>query len=276
MLHQAISTSLGSKARHLSKPLLFILLVSFNCAIILILVILSSSYGSSYNLFMRKNTIYNNRFYNTKLILTSKCECRSEKVIVSSNETLLSVKKIFPWMKRESQQRHYMLESKGYYIPNVTCDLFNVLRRGPGQKVIAYSLYGTHPKYYDQIKPLLKMAAEYYSDWVLRIYYDDSINKSLICDIECMKDEFDRYYDNVDFCYSYYIPNGFDRNVLNASYLHSMKWRWLPLGDPFVNMFLSRDTDSWLTRREYDSVREWLLNTQALFHIMRGKWVGYI
>ena len=46
-------------------------------------------------------------------------------------------------------------------------------------------------------------------------------------------------------------------------------WRWFPIGESFVDTFISRDSDSCLTERETDAVNEWL-NSSQVFHIMRG------
>ena len=51
--------------------------------------------------------------------------------------------------------------------------------------------------------------------------------------------------------------------------MHSMKWRWLPIGDSFVDIFMSRDTDSLILQREVDAVNSWLNRSTSLVHIMR-------
>ena len=48
-----------------------------------------------------------------------------------------------------------------------------------------------------------------------------------------------------------------------------MKWRWLPIGDSFVDIFSSRDSDSYFLQREVDSVNVWLSSNKP-GHIMRG------
>ena len=151
------------------------------------------------------------------------------------------------------------------------CDLYNVLRRGYGQKVISYSLYGSNPIYYSEIAYLSKLVSQYYPDWIIRIHYDKTLNKSIICEYECMKDELTgKYVDNIDFCNINEIPFGNPVETWDAQYMHSMKWRFLPIGDPFVDMFMSRDLDSWIVQREVDAVKEWI-ESNTLFHVMRGK-----
>jgi hypothetical protein len=55
----------------------------------------------------------------------------------------------------------------------------------------------------------------------------------------------------------------------NATHMHSMKWRWLPINDPFVDAIMSRDADSLILQREVDSVSVWL-DSDRVGHIMRG------
>jgi hypothetical protein len=55
----------------------------------------------------------------------------------------------------------------------------------------------------------------------------------------------------------------------SATYMNSMKWRWFPINDPFVDAFMSRDADSLIIQREVDSVKVWL-ESDKVGHIMRG------
>ena len=48
-----------------------------------------------------------------------------------------------------------------------------------------------------------------------------------------------------------------------------MAWRFLPLLDPLVDRFMSRDTDAELLDREIYAVRQWLIESNATFHAMR-------
>ena len=81
---------------------------------------------------------------------------------------------------------------------------------------------------------------------------------------------------NVDFCDVTQLPGYSEASAgqilrfRDASYMLPMSWRWLPLGDDFVDTFVSRDTDSCIFEREVSAVNEWLGET-TLFHVMRGK-----
>ena len=48
-----------------------------------------------------------------------------------------------------------------------------------------------------------------------------------------------------------------------------MTWRFLPLMDPLVDRFMSRDCDVLITAREVAAVNYWLEHSNATFHMMR-------
>jgi hypothetical protein len=200
-------------------------------------------------------------FYETRFSyfnkLQSMCSCKNDSIILTKYLDRYYVK-----LKKDS----YELNDNF----NITCDLYNVLKRGKSQKVLAYSLYGRNEFYYKKLTDIVKIAKHVYPNWIIRIYYDNSINKSIICDIECMKNENELFYDNVDFCNIEILNLNLNGSVLNASYIHSMKWRWFPLGDSLVDIFSSRDIDSFILSREIDAVDEWI-SSNRVGHIMRGK-----
>jgi hypothetical protein len=161
---------------------------------------------------------------------------------------------------------YYSLSNFEYENAKITCDRYSVLRRGRNQKVISYSLFGTNKFYYEKLKEITKEAKKVYPDWLIRIYYDYSIDKSIICDIECEN------YDNSDFCNINQLNRNLidnnDESLLNANYIHKMMWRYFPLADDFVDLASFRDTDSFIIQREIDSVNVWL-NSDKIGHIMR-------
>jgi hypothetical protein len=196
------------------------------------------------------------------LKLTSNCDCRKSSLYV-----LKSYDKVY--VQSGSNNILYNFSDVAYNTAKITCDLYNVFSRGPNQKVIGLSLYGNDPFYYNSIKTISKLAKKYYPGWVVRIYYDFSINDTAICELECLKEN-DEYINNVDFCNVNKIPFGSAIDSWTALYMHKMTWRWLPIGDSFVDYFMSRDTDAWITEREYESVKVWF-KSENVFHIMRGK-----
>jgi hypothetical protein len=216
----------------IKKSIIFSILVGLNLISLIALLVFSFSTEDS----IEFNSIK----------LNSRCSCRKEKIIIY-----------------EFNKDH----------ENTNCDLFNVLRRGYGQKIVSYSLYGTKELYYKELKYLSELVTKYYPTWTIRIYYDDTINSTVICEYECLKNEITgNYVDNIDFCNINKIPFGSPKSTWNAKFMHSMKWRFLPIGDPFVDMFMSRDLDSWITSREVEAVKVWF-NSSALFHVMRGNFI---
>ena len=92
-----------------------------------------------------------------------------------------------------------------------------------------------------------------------RLYYDIPEKHPLmasLCDLSCTNP-------NIDLCYVKEIPASGD-----ISKVFAMNWRFMPLLDPQVSHFVSRDLDSRLNAREGAAVQEWLLSDKA-FHFMR-------
>ena len=128
-----------------------------------------------------------------------------------------------------------------------------------------HSLFGKDEIYFKYIKDIVLRAKQLFPNWTVRFYHDGkSLNQANICKLECLKVN-NVLLDNVDFC---------DINNLNYEHLDMKKliptfWRWLPMHDEFVDVFVSRDADSCLIQREKDAMIEWLASNK-LFHIMRG------
>jgi hypothetical protein len=140
---------------------------------------------------------------------------------------------------------------------------------GPNSKIISYSLYGNNSLYFESLEKLIRRIYKAYPSWTIRIYHDSSITTNTICKYACLKDEqTNEYLDIVDFCNVTHIEHNFEK-FSNFSYVHGMKWRFLPIGDIFVTHFMSRDTDSLIIDRELDSVNVWM-NSNTLLHVMRG------
>jgi hypothetical protein len=217
-----------------------------------------------YSLVIKKTKISIDDDENFYLKLQSQCVCRKETIFVEKLENSHRI-----WKGPKINKNFY--ETKVDF-KSITCDLYNAFRRGPKQKVIGISLYGTDDRYYKSLRVIAKQAAQHYPEWVMRIYYDNTIKKSVICEIECLTGDDGKPLDNIDFCYVNNIPNGLPskNETWSCDYTHAMKWRWLPIGDPLVDTFLSRDSDSWFHDREYEAVKVWL-KSQYLFHLMRGK-----
>ena len=76
---------------------------------------------------------------------TSKCECRkTDTISISQNVKEYTVK------VNEAKYRMYNVSDSD--IQSIMCDAYNVLRRGPKQKVIAFSLWGNGERYVALLK----------------------------------------------------------------------------------------------------------------------------
>ena len=227
-------------------------------------------------LFLTRNTIYfffysifciekdfvfkhQTKLFN-KLLLNSSCSCRPQiRVEKELNKFNVFIDKNYS----------YSILAHSFTSIQLSCDLYNSINRGPGTKVISFSLYGKNSFYFKLLKNLVEQIKYKYPTWIMRIYHDDSIDKNLKCEMECLWNQRETSYLNiVDFCNIKQIADGIDK--IDLSYMHAMSWRWLPIGDHFVDFWSSRDTDSQIFQREIDSVNVWL-SSNNLFHVMRGK-----
>jgi hypothetical protein len=198
----------------------------------------------------------------------SECSCRKNEEIHLENKAYEY--KSFKISNTLSSKKNYEISVKNFKQFQFTCDYYNSFRRGQGIRTISFSLYGNSSRYSERIYHIIKKVKQDFSDWIIRIYHDNSIDPSTKCKYECLVNENGDVYDNIDFCNIESIPV---KNSLvktsNFSYVHGMAWRWLPIGDSFIDIFSSRDTDSIIIQREVDSVNFWL-NSPKPGHIMRG------
>ena len=103
----------------------------------------------------------------------------------------------------------------------------------------------------------------YISGWTVRIYHDfpaaeESANEELVCNFQALA--------HVDICNSSRVLN--DRNVTLDAAAAVANARLLPLVDPTVDYFMSRDSHSAVLDREVAAVDEWM-HSPSTFHIIR-------
>jgi hypothetical protein len=200
----------------------------------------------------------------------SQCECkRFENIILHFANLSISIKNA-----ATNKFSQYSLSKQQHFNMNFTCNPYNEFKRGPHQKVISYSLYGKDASYYKQLKNITLSVKKLYPGWLVRVYHDNSINTGIICEVECQRDkETNALIDNTDFCnveeLYLNLENLHANKIFNLKYVHAMMWRWFPLYDNFVDTFSSRDSDSFILKRELESVNVWL-NSFNIGHIMRG------
>ncbi|XP_063870040.1 uncharacterized protein LOC135105628 isoform X1 [Scylla paramamosain] len=152
-----------------------------------------------------------------------------------------------------------------------TCSDF-ATQRGGGQKVIAYSYYSTeattdsgsthYKKYLGSLHKQARRIAKAYPGFLMRVYHNvsatDDTATAFLCRLVCT-------HAHVDLCDVTRLPvlgNLVRQGVVGRA------WRFAVLGDPTVDLFLSRDSDSWLLDREVAAVQEWL-SSDLTFHVMR-------
>jgi GR25 family glycosyltransferase involved in LPS biosynthesis len=121
-----------------------------------------------------------------------------------------------------------------------------------GQDIIAFSLWGSSPRYLRGAVRNLQEAPLVYPGWVCRFYVDSSVPIGFV---------------------NLAIEHGAQvvQQPVNQSVRQKLSWRFLVANDPTVRRFLVRDADSVISVREAKAVAEWL-ESDRWFHVMRDYW----
>ena len=110
--------------------------------------------------------------------------------------------------------------------------------------------------------PLVKNSANAYRSWVCsnlwNVTSEDNETLNLFCQLHCN-------YSFIDLCDTRDLPGIGD---LNSQFPVGRFWRFQALADPTVEIFGSRDSDSFLSEREEAAVLAWLRSGEQ-FHVMR-------
>jgi hypothetical protein len=227
-------------------------------------VILTYKYSEKSNLSKPDHFLHNEPANQSEFY--SECMCKQDNKIILKilNESHFEI----IHMKKDSDKilKSYILKK----FQKLACNKFGWLYRGAKQKIVSFSLYGKDPFYSSKLMNLTRLIKKYYPDWLIRVYHDETILDSLKCKIECQIDENNNLIDNSDFCNIEKLPASLVNDETWQVSIHKMMWRWLPIGDSFVDVFVSRDTDSLILQREIDSVQIWM-NSNKTGHIMRGR-----
>lgn len=120
------------------------------------------------------------------------------------------------------------------------------------ERVIAFSLWGQHPRYLRGALHNMLVNARIYPNWICRFYVDNSVPKDLI---DVLKELGAQIYDRSS----------------KDSIGQKLCWRFDVANDPDVSYFLVRDVDSVSTEREAMAVNDWIASGKK-FHIMRDWW----
>ncbi len=134
--------------------------------------------------------------------------------------------------------------------PDVSPQVWDAAQQGID--VIAFSLWGSNPRYLRGAMRNLQEAPLVYPGWVCRFYVDDSVPIEFV---------------------NLAIELGTQVMVqpANQSVRQRLSWRFLVANDPTVRRFLVRDADSVISVREAKAVAEWL-ESDRWFHVMRDYW----
>lgn len=112
-------------------------------------------------------------------------------------------------------------------------------------KLISFTLYGENPKYITGMFKNIALQKQFYPDWNIIIYHDNSLNQ----------DTLDKLSEDCIL-----------KNVENCG-ISAAAWRFLA-HDENCERFIVRDSDSRISERESLAVKEWEESNKTL-HIMR-------
>ncbi|KAK3875034.1 hypothetical protein Pcinc_020068 [Petrolisthes cinctipes] len=144
------------------------------------------------------------------------------------------------------------------YTDQSTCGSTATLR-GPGQKVVSYVVYGRFPNaYYNGLEKLVYEVPKFYPGWSMRVHLNwaqDNL-RDWACALACNNS-------HLDICNVQNLPG-----IGNVNESFAMTWRFSVMGDPLVNRYIVRDSDTPLIQREVDAVNEWI-RLGTCFHTMR-------
>lgn len=117
------------------------------------------------------------------------------------------------------------------------------------KRVISFGLYGSKPKYTIGAVRNAELAKVYFPGWVCRFYVTSDVPKDILAQLTALGAEIRD------------IPSG-------MGYTSGMFWRFMVAGDPTVDRYIIRDTDSRLNARDRIAVEEWIQSKYPI-HILR-------
>lgn len=123
------------------------------------------------------------------------------------------------------------------------------------KKAISFSLWGHKPEYLRGAIRNAELTPKIYPGWKSFFYVNSQVDSKFIEELKCVNTSFNEVF----------VMESNDNNTSNFSCLF---WRFLPLIDREVKLFVSRDCDSRLSDKEYQAVLDWE-NSDKQFHCMR-------
>ena len=142
-------------------------------------------------------------------------------------------------------------------IPNaICCKIYNI-NLYKKKRIISFSLWGKIRLYcIGAIKNAL-LAQNYFPDWICRFYYDSSVPLCII-----------NYLNSLENTELYYISQPSGGLKYKDSGQFGMLWRYYPILDDNVEIFLARDIDSRLSPYEYQIINDFI-KTENIIHNFR-------
>jgi hypothetical protein len=120
------------------------------------------------------------------------------------------------------------------------------------RKILSFSLWGSNPKYLIGAIRNAEIAGKIYPGWICRFYVG-----------KCTLQTEEKFVSQLKT-----FPNVEVIEMNEKGDWRGMLWRFLPISDEDVDIVISRDTDSRLSKREKSAVDEWLKSGKK-FHIIR-------
>lgn len=127
------------------------------------------------------------------------------------------------------------------------------VRPGKKRQIIAFTLFGSSPRYLRGALCNVLAASDLYPDWTCRFYVDDSVDETFLKVLEAEGAELVR-------------DAGGNRDLR-----HLLTRRFQVADDKAVGRFMVRDCDSVVSPREAAAVREWI-ESGLPFHVIRDWW----
>ena len=214
-----------------------LLLITFSVCLYTMFYVLVINTGTEY-----PRIGWNSKSSSLSFVFDSACNCHRKLLTKSSSSSSLIKDEVFD-------------------VPSQCGDFAS--SRGPGQKVISFSLYGKRKRrYLEDLKINIKDVKAFYPGYIIRLYMDGNFSDAKevgnLCELSCAND-------HLDICpvHRLRLPSG---RPMNATF--GMNWRFAPMIDPLVVEWHSRDLDSRIDEREAEAVKDWLSNSNATFHTM--------
>jgi len=154
----------------------------------------------------------------SSIVLRSKCDClRDHRLDIKKDKHFYYLSLIVE--NKYARRISRIVTRDEFEAYNITCNIFDTLRRGKHQKVIALTQVSL-----DDILYFAQQAKSYYPDWIVRVYYSDEMKLSNRCYLQCLKDDKENgeIYDNVDFC-------RYESKYFNA-------FKYIAIADSFVSL----------------------------------------